>query len=56
MNISAISNYQLTNIQYDYSVKMVAKQQDQTEVQGAQIMKLINSASVINEKKVDVYA
>jgi|GEM_PF-4944664 hypothetical protein len=56
MNVSAISNYQLTNIQYDYSVKMTAKQQDHAEVQGAQVMKLINSASVINENKVDVYA
>ncbi|ADR19102.1 putative motility protein [Calditerrivibrio nitroreducens] len=58
MNIEAASNMKLSQYQYAYGVKMAKAALDLQKQQGAEVMKLIQSAPKISDSKniIDLYA
>ncbi|MCA1926798.1 MAG: putative motility protein [Calditerrivibrio sp.] len=58
MNIESLSSYKMAQSQYAYGVKVAKKALDLQKQQGSDVMKLIQSAKMIQQPKnnIDLYA
>jgi len=58
MNIESLSNYKMAQYQYAYGVKMAKNALDMEKQQGANVMKLIQSAQLPKQSNniIDLYA